>query len=670
MPRDIEEDYDSEEEELVTRLEDFEPPVQVDTSFSKFIIIDNIPITDKEKIEKLNNVLRTFITKTTGAELASFHIPFNAATNKNKGYCFAEFAKRDQAVEAVKRLDNIQFDKAHALRANLLDDHKTLTNISETYVAPTAKEYVEKEDHYQWLYSNRSLKGFDQFALRYGDTTEICWNEMKMGKPISEKVQNNWTSTYVQWSNSGSYLVTIHKEGVALYGGESWSQIGLFKHNNVMIVDFSPEDKYMITFAPPESPKDQKSIIVWDVRSGRPLRGFPSPPKDQFQWPVFSWSAKDTFFAKQSEGGIDIYEAFTCNMLKNKTYPIANLKSFTWSPTDPYICYFVPATATMPGRIVIAEVPTMKTLAEKSIWEATDARMHWQNQGDYLCVKVDRSTAKPKKTNQPLPTNFELFRMHETNIPIENFEVPGAIKAFAWEPRGKKLCIIYGEHRTEMTVAFFEVQKNKVILLTKLEHRKLNSIYWSPRGTYIVLAQVGDTGELEFYNTASLETMATDEHMSCTQIDWNPSGRYVTSTVSFFKVQTDTGYKIWTFAGEPVYQVLKDRFKQFTWRPRPPMILTSDQLKSIQNRTKEYAKRFKAEDDAEAARIKAEEDGHLNVLMQEFLNLLQKGEREYQELAPLRQKLNIHEDIESADEYDAFEKVEEIIDVTTQPVKK
>ena len=44
--------------------------------------------------------------------------------------------------------------------------------------------------------------------------------------------------------------------------------------------------------------------------------------------------------------------------------------------------------------------------------------MHWQSNGDYLCVKADRLT----KTKKIAGTNFEFFRMRGKDVPIETVE--------------------------------------------------------------------------------------------------------------------------------------------------------------------------------------------------------------------------------------------------------
>ncbi|EGG14878.1 RNA-binding region RNP-1 domain-containing protein [Cavenderia fasciculata] len=669
---DEDEDYLIDEEEINNiKLDDMEPPVQLNTSFANYIIIDNIPNEVVEsKHDKLKAVLHRVYSKNFEIAPNGFYMPLTEK-KLTKGYCFIEYVKKEGAIDAFNNINNYALDTKHTLRVNLLDDHKKLMNFPAVYTEPKAEEFVIKENNNNWLYNEKSLKGYDEFVLRYGDTTEICWNEMNLGKPTSEIAKTQWTSSYVQWSNSGTYLVTFHPDRIVLFGGENWTQIAEFKHRGVQLIDFSPEDKYLVTFAPVtnDDPKDPKSIIVWDIRSGKKLRGFVAPPKEHFSWPAFHWSAKDRYFARQqADKGIDIYEAPSCNLLDNKTVPIPRVKDFSWSPSDLALAYFVPCTDGLPAKITVLEVPSKKVLAEKPIWEALDARFHWQNAGDYLCVKVD----KKLKKNQPTApaTNFELFRMHESNVPIENFEVSAQVKAFAWEPRGKRIAVIHGEHRHDMTVSFFEITKKKVNFLTKLEHRKLNTIFWSPHGNYVLLATVGDTGELEFFNVNDLETMSTQEHLQCTGVDWNPSGRFVTTYVSHWKVTTDAGYKIWTFAGEPVYAMLKDRFYQFVWRPRPQLILTDAQIGNIKSSLKTFADKFKEMDERDHRAKVEEENRRLDQLMKEFLGLVQRNEKEYQSHAAERAKRNICEDIDQKDLYEDYEPIKELVDVQSIVIKK
>lgn len=42
-----------------------------------------------------------------------------------------------------------------------------------------------------------------------------------------------WTESFVGWSPHGSYLATMHRQGVALWGGPSFSRLVRFTHPDV-----------------------------------------------------------------------------------------------------------------------------------------------------------------------------------------------------------------------------------------------------------------------------------------------------------------------------------------------------------------------------------------------------------------------------------------------------
>ncbi len=48
--------------------------------------------------------------------------------------------------------------------------------------------------------------------------------------------------------------------------------------------------------------------------------------------------------------------------------------------------------------------------------------MHWQDAGEYLCVKFLRKKTKTKST-----TSFEIFRMKQKDIPVEVVELQDAV---------------------------------------------------------------------------------------------------------------------------------------------------------------------------------------------------------------------------------------------------
>ena len=57
-------------------------------------------------------------------------------------------------------------------------------------------------------------------------------------------------------------------------------------------------------------------------------------------------------------------------------------------------------------------------------------KFYWQNQGDFLCVKVDRH-ARKAKTKKATFCNLELFRVREKDFPVEVIEHKGKVSLCA-----------------------------------------------------------------------------------------------------------------------------------------------------------------------------------------------------------------------------------------------
>lgn len=72
--------------------------------------------------------------------------------------------------------------------------------------------------------------------------------------------------------------------------------------------------------------------------------------------------------------------------------------------------------------------------------------------------------------------------------------------------------------------------------------------------------------------------------------------RYVVTAVSSWKTSVDNGYWIWTFQGRILKRVNLNQFNQLLWRPRPPTLLTPEQIKEIKKNLKKYSAQFESKD--------------------------------------------------------------------------
>lgn len=508
-------------------------------------------------------------------------------------FAFVEYSSAAEAAAAVRQLDLVPLDKKHTLRVNKLTDIERYGRegrIEDEYHEPQIDPFQEHE-HLRSFLADPSGRGRDQFAMYRGDTVGIFWNNDK-DAPENIVDRQFWTETFVQWSPLGTYLTSIHALGVQLWGGASWARLRRFGHPFVNLVAYSPNENYLVTWSArpiaigddghPQLTRDDdgKNYIVWDIATGKPLRSFANldTPDDgpskapKFPWPAFKWSADDKYVARLIPGqSISVYTLPSMGLLDKTTIKIEGVKDFDWAPATPkregvktyeqLFCYWTPEIGSSPAKVGLMSIPSKQVVRSLNLFSVSDAKLHWQSEAAYICVKVDRHS-KSKKSQA---TTLEIFRVKEKGVPVEVVDtVKETVVNFAWEPKGDRFVIITAPEASGATavapktsVAFFCPEKVKGNAvgnfkhLRTLEKKNSNAIYWSPRGRFVVVASVASqqSSELEFFDldfegekpesdkdlTANLQLMNTGDHYGVTDIEWDPSGRYVASWASSWK---------------------------------------------------------------------------------------------------------------------------------------
>ncbi|KAI7859386.1 eukaryotic translation initiation factor eIF2A-domain-containing protein [Circinella umbellata] len=647
--------------------------VQVDDDLDTIVVVDGAPVVDEAKEEKLVSVLKKLFTKNAG-EVKEGGIwmpmaPNDKGKKESKGYLFIDFESPESAHAAVKNLDGHKMSKSHQLSVNKFTDVEKYSKLGDEYAEPEIEDFAPKEHLKSWLMDPQAR---DQFVMYRGDDVSIFWNR-KTEKPDHVYSRTNWTETYVQWSPLGSYLATFHAQGIALWGGPSWNKIVRFVHPGVKLIDFSPNERYLVTWSNepinlhrmpegsnhPFSEYDEGNhILIWDIKTGGLLRSFPAVQSDgnkTVRWPMFKWSASDKYFARAVPGQqLSIYEAPSMGLVGKKSIKIDGIVDFEWSPAradknDPklglkeeILAYWTPEVGNQPARVTMLNVPSKEIIRTKNLFNVTDCKLFWQSQGHFLAVKVDRHT----KTKKSTFANLEIFRVCEKAIPVETLEIKDPVLAFAWEPQGERFAIIttndpaYGAMpgaggaapTIKTGVTFYYLDKSKAVAgfrpLKTVDKKTCNYLFWSPKGRHIVLATLrsASVSDIEFWdldfeplntgegksNTkpelgSSVQQLSVQEHYGVTDIEWDPTGRYVVSGSSMWRQTVDHGFCIWDFKGQQLLHENIDKFKQLLWRPRPKSMLGADQKKKIRKNLRQYSKVFDEEDlaagDANAARV-------------------------------------------------------------------
>ncbi|RSH90247.1 Translation initiation factor 3 subunit b [Saitozyma podzolica] len=661
--------------------------VDAQAGVENVLVVDNLPIVDESKRQRLVERLRQVFEKAgAGIDEDRLSMPWDNEKGTNKGFVFLTYPDAQQAENALRVLDGTQFGKAHTLYVNRFGDIEKYANMpvgeGELPTGWREKSYVEKDHLRSWL---GDAVGRDQYLTFRDQDVNVFWNGRNGnaepvrgpdGKPIKN---SKWGELYLQWSPLGTYLASLHRVGVALWSGPKLDgPIGVnvlrFTHPGVRLIQFSPQENYLITWSeePLENYEDHPTaalretfgpddegnqFVVWDLKAQRVLRTFPADkpvmgedgPRPM-SWPVFKWSPDDAYVAKVNVGqSIAVYELPGMGLLDKKSVKIEGVQDFEWCPMsdkdwearkagkgkENMIVYWTPEAQNQPAKVNLMGLPSRDVLRSKNLFNVTDAKFYWQNQGDYLCVKVDRH-ARKAKTKKATFCNLEIFRIREKNLPVEVIEHKDYVPQFAWEPHGNRFAIVstndpnYGQGVPGVVIKYNvdfyqpDPKKGDFTLIKHFEGKLANTLVWSPKGRHILFATIGSSTkyDIEFYDLdftiddnpnrrevepgANVQLLGTGEHYGITDIAWDPSGRYVVSSASSWRQTPEPGFTIWDFKGQQLAHSSLDKFKQFLWRPRPPTLLSKDAQRKVRKELKEHSRVFDEEDAAEENRGSAE----------------------------------------------------------------
>ncbi|EGW29938.1 uncharacterized protein SPAPADRAFT_63565 [Spathaspora passalidarum NRRL Y-27907] len=631
---------------------DLEEKYEVDTGLDNYVVVDGAPIAPEAKVPVLIKVLKKLFSTVGEVVEGDDGIYMPLEGGKSKGYLFVQFKTSEMADAAIRQLHGKKLDQKHRLLVNKLSDIEKFgaegavpSEFKEPEVAPFHSHGYLKS----WL---QDKQGRDQMVLHFSDSVGVYWNKKKQDpEPVIEP-RRAFTSKYAKFSPKGTYLFSIHPQGIQSWGGEDFKSIHRYIHNQVRLIDFSPNEKYMVTLSPvpitlpdrisdrasfPFGPESQgHKLVIWNLATGEPAKTFALPPhlegQKEMPWPLVKWSHDDKYCARQGPDALAIYETPSFQLLDKKLVKIEGIQDFEWAPAgvplhnsktpggEYVLSYWTPESTNQTARVSLMQVPSKEVLRTINLFQVSGCKMHWQNEGKLLCVKVDRHT----KSGKTVFSNLEFFRTSERDIPVEKLELKEVVINFSWEPKSERFVTISrlddGNPNPAIpknTISFYAVEsakggKARVFKnYKKIENKHSNSVYWSPKGRYVVVATISrSSGELEFFdvsfddenkkNPANVKLLNTTKFSGMTNLSWDPSGRFVAAWSSSWLHSIENGYRLYEFTGSLLREQTIDQFREFIWRPRPESLLTSGDKKKVRANLKDLSAQFEVDDAMEA----------------------------------------------------------------------
>lgn len=321
---------------------------------------------------------------------------------------------------------------------------------------------------------------------------------------------------------------------------------------------------------------------------------------------ILKWSYDGKYLARLGPDIISVYSMPSAALLDSKSIAAKDVLDFVWSPYSNMISYWSPAVGNHPALISIIQIPSRNELCSRKLFDVSDGRMAWQNEGDYLCVYMSKVQGK-KKTHVLM-----FFRVREPGVPVEQIELTDAVLSVSWEPSGDRVVIVHGETRSP-TISFYSMSglsakkenkgKKELVHLYTLNGVQCNEVIWSPAGGVIALAYfASDACIFELHDVENQVKLATRRHDRCNRLFWDPSGRVVASCTitplrnANVRGNVDDGFNFYTFQGTPLVQIKREKLFQFQWRPRPKDLLTPEEKKKVVKNLRKYEKMFDKED--------------------------------------------------------------------------
>ena len=137
----------------------------------------------------------------------------------------------------------------------------------------------------------------------------------------------------------------------------------------------------------------------------------------------------------------------------------------------------------------------------------------------------------------------------------------------------------------------------------------------------------------------------------------------------------ENGYHLYDFKGTQLREQHIEQFKQFSWRPRPPTLLSKEEQKTIRRNLREYSRVFEDQDQYELDTANLAEVDTRRRLFNEWLEWRKGVEKDLREE---RRELGLPEDPDEAFEAEhtadgakdavVEEIVEEIVDESEEIV--
>ncbi len=652
-----------------------------------------VPAITESRQQKLFETIQKRFKTHAGIDIAveGMHIPYGD-NGESKGYIFVEMGFREDAAQAIRQMDGYAFDKKHRFSVHRFTDVEKFASLSEQYVEPEEEEFKAREHLRSWL---ADPSGRDQLVICRGDDVEIAWHNRSrilrsstavpvgqratfsglLSEPSSPPSTDKVSRSGVVPPASASCVSLIRCPSRRLLSSEKF--MVTWSHDPIQVPDNAPigpqffGPKMRATASQSGGP-NRSPLAILPCASGRerttwPAQGlllaFPQvEPRRQVTAHV-STQARPSASTR-------LHPWVCSRRSRSRSKGWSTLNGAPWATRiascrvgqaqqegqDNMIVFWQPEVANQPARVTVMAVPSRTILRSKNLFNVSDCKLHWHHRAT---TSASRST-DTQRPRSPCSATSDLPRARK-GVPCRGRRAQGPVTAFAWEPHGTHFAVISSNGPQLGTPAPVSPSRPSSTSTTStpratsapsrvLDNKTLNTLFWSPRGRHMVAATLGSSQkfDLEWYDVDfmhevrqgnpsadpadDVKLIGTGEHYGITDLEWDPSGRYVATSASVWRHSLENGFAIWDFKGQELQKHIQDRFKQILWRPRPRSLLSKEDKYKVRKNLREYSKQFEEEDAAEESNLASAERELYQRILEEWKAWRGRARRDLEQL--------------------------------------
>jgi len=502
------------------------------------LLVDNIPVTTEDKIEKLKSLINKKIKERTKIN------DIKILLRVSKSYFFIKHEKYEKIASLINKM---AIDKHHTLDVIIGDNFKDILSISDTYEELKIEDKLNLPDS---LYDYMDIYARSQFIVLQNDKLELYVNNYQtIGQNIPVIKDDIFINNinFSDFSKNGIYLYTICDECVNLYI-EKLKFYTSFDVKNVISVIFSNDENLLLI-------RNNNGLYVYEIMTNKLIR------KIRGEY-IGNFSFDSKFIIAKKEDTLTIF----C-LESSKNLIIKNASNYSVSNSSNKLSY-------LSGIIIVIVDFSNDELVElnrKSVHFTEFVSFKWHSTNDYVACYIHRG-----KNN--------IFQIINTtigsNIVTDTTNITEKVTCFEWNTDNKIAILVNN------TLKIFNYNRE---IYSKVG-KEYKQIVWN--GKYILLSNLLFDSGIELLNIEN-KISKIIEYKDCTNIIIDPTKRFFVLQSSKYLNNKSNGFKIFTFQGDKIYEDDINNFYNFIWRPNLHSNLSHSETQKIKksirnNNDKQY----------------------------------------------------------------------------------